>query len=99
MLDLILYISSHLFIFYVKKLFKRQSLKKEWAEKALLRKLVKLGKGGAKCIQTVWCQGQRPILQRDIKNFMVSMHKNWVVFIKSMKKKKKRSQMKSFQSM
>ena len=36
------------FIFYDKKFFKRQSLKGERAEKALLRKLVRLGKGGAK---------------------------------------------------
>ena len=33
---------------YDKKLFKRQSLKRERAEKALLWKLVILGKGGAK---------------------------------------------------
>ena len=47
--DLILYISSLFFFFFnVKKLFKRQSLKGERAEKALLRKLVRLGKGGAK---------------------------------------------------
>ena len=31
-----------------KKLFKHQSLKRERVEKALLRKLVRLGKGGAK---------------------------------------------------
>ena len=49
--DLVLYISSHL-IFYekavLKKLFKRQSLKRERVKKALLWKLVRLGKGGAK---------------------------------------------------
>ena len=34
----------------VKKIYKCQSLKRERAENALLRKLVWLGKGGAKCI-------------------------------------------------
>ena len=33
----------------------------------MLRKLVWLGKGEAKCIQNVWCQRQRLILQRNIK--------------------------------
>ena len=36
------------FIFYIKKLFKCQSLKGEIAKKVLLQKLVRLGKGGAK---------------------------------------------------
>ena len=47
--------------------FKRQSLKRERAEKVLLRKLVWLGKGGAKCVQNVWCQNQKLIPQRNIK--------------------------------
>ena len=41
------------FIFYVKKLFKCQSLKGKRVEKTLFQKLVRLGKGGAKCIQIV----------------------------------------------
>ena len=39
-----------IFIFYVKKLLKCQSLKGERAEKVLLRKWVRLGKGGAICM-------------------------------------------------
>ena len=48
--NLILYIFSHLLLllFYVKKLFKLQSLKGERAKKGLLQKLVRLGKDGAK---------------------------------------------------
>ena len=57
------------YIFYVKKLFKCQSLKREGAKKALLWKLIWLEKGGAKCIQNVWCQSQRLIPQRNIKIF------------------------------
>ena len=48
------------FIFYVKKLLKCQSLKGERAEKVLLRKWVRLGKGGAKMYSKCMMPMQKP---------------------------------------
>ena len=78
---LYLYISSHLFL--CQKAALQMSISK-WkrAKKALFQKLVWLGKGGVKCIQNVWCQSQKLIPQRNIKTFMASLLKNWVVLIK-----------------
>ena len=74
------------FIFYVKKLFKHQSIKRERVEKALLQKLVWLEKGRAKCIQNLWCRSLRLIPQRNIKKFMALLLKNWVVLNKKYEK-------------
>ena len=85
--NLILYISSH--VIFVKKLFKHQSLKGERAEKVLLRKLVRLGKVEQIVFKLYNAKTKGLFFQRNIKNFMASMLKNWVVLIKVWKMKAK----------
>ena len=95
-IDLCLYISSHLI--YVKKLFKHQSLKRERVEKALLRKLVRLGKGGAKMYSNCMIPKTKAYFPKKLKKKKKLWHRCSILSCidQSMKNG---SQMKSFQSM
>ena len=94
MLDLCLYISSHLFL--CQKALQTSISKRERVEKALLQKLVWLGKGRAKMYSK--CVVLKPKAYSSKKYQKVhgmAFQKIWVVLIKSMKSE---SQIKSFQS-
>ena len=60
----------------------------------MFRKLVRLGKGGAKCIQIIWCQSQMLILQRKKIQGIDAQKLSCID-----KSTKNGSQMKNFQSM